>query len=566
MAASSSNVSSLSMLLIPLISIVIFLSSSPVYVHSFSSSFDANDLSMPGSCSGNPSSNELLASLTTSIEQIKTVTTLVAGFINQFDDFRLTNAVNDCIDLLDFSADELSWSASATQNPHGKDNSTGNRKSDLQSWLSAALGNQETCRDGFEGTNSFIANIIGTNLIQVSSLVRNVLGMVCNGVPSAGSSSLPSRTTKPAPLSKATKPSSKLPPPGNHPNRKLLRADDGDIKFPQWMKRADRRLLQVSPSGITANAVVAVDGSGTHATIMDAVLAAPDSSASRYVIHVKSGVYIENVEIKKKKWHIMIIGDGMNSTVITGNRNFIDGWTTFRSATFAVAGRGFIARDITFENTAGPEKHQAVALRSDSDLSAFYRCGILGYQDTLYAHSLRQFYRECKITGTVDFIFGNGAAIFQNCQILARKGLPNQKNTITAHGRKDPNQNTGFSIQFSNISADSDLFASGNMTQTYLGRPWKQYSRTVFMKSFMSSAIRPEGWLPWDGDFALDTLYYGEYMNYGPGAGLENRVKWPGYHPLYNSTQASFFTVGNFLDGNLWLPSTGVSFTAGLGE
>ncbi|KAI3927021.1 hypothetical protein MKW92_052126 [Papaver armeniacum] len=541
--ASSSNISSLSKLLHIILIISLLSCSSPVYAHSFSSSFDANDLSTAGSCSGNPSSNELLASLTSSIEQIKTVTTLVAGFINQFDDFRLTNAVNDCIDLLDFSADELSWSASATENPHGKDNSTGNRKSDLQSWLSAALGNQETCRDGFEGTNSFIANIIGTNLIQVSSLVRNVLGMVCNGVPSDGSSSLPSGTTKPAPLSKTTKPRSKLPPPGTRPNRKLMRVDDGRIKFPSWMKRADRRLF-------------ATDGSGTHATIMDAVLAAPDSSASRYVIHVK----------QEEKWHIMIIGDGMNSTIITGSRNFIDGWTTFRSATFAVAGRGFIARDITFENTAGPEKHQAVALRSDSDLSAFYRCGMLGYQDTLYAHSLRQFYRECKITGTVDFIFGNGAAIFQNCQILARKGLPNQKNTVTAHGRKDPNQNTGFSIQFSNISADSDLLGSVNTTQTYLGRPWKEYSRTVFMKSYMSSAIRPEGWLAWNGDFALDTLYYGEYMNYGPGAGLDNRVKWPGYHPIYNSTQASFFTVGNFLDGNLWLPSTGVSFTAGLGE
>ncbi|KAI3970054.1 hypothetical protein MKX01_015592 [Papaver californicum] len=564
MAASSSNIlSSLSMLLIILISLL--SCSSPVYSHSFSS-FDANDLSTSGSCSGNPYSNEFLASLTSSIEQIKTVTSLVAGFINQFDDFRLTNAVNDCIDLLDFSADELSWSASATENPHGKDNSTRNHKSDLQTWLSAALGNQETCRDGFEGTNSFIANIIGTNLIQVSSLVRNVLGMVCNGVPSASSSSS-SRTTKPAPLSKTTKPPSKLPPPGTHPNRKLMRVDDGStIRFPSWMKHADRRLLQVSPSGITANAIVAADGSGTHATIMDAVLAAPDSSASRYVIYVKKGVYKENVEIKKKKWHLMIIGDGMNSTIITGNRNFIDGWTTFRSATFAVAGRGFIARDITFENTAGPEKHQAVALRSDSDLSAFYRCGMLGYQDTLYAHSLRQFYRECKITGTVDFIFGNGAAIFQNCLILARKGLPNQKNTVTAHGRKDPNQNTGFSIHFSNISADSDLLGSVNTTQTYLGRPWKPYSRTVFMKSYMSSAIRPEGWLAWDGDLALDTLYYGEYMNYGPGAGLDNRVKWPGFHPIYNSTQASFFTVGQFLDGNLWLPSTGVSFTEGLGE
>ncbi|KAL5995064.1 hypothetical protein ACLOJK_025122 [Asimina triloba] len=235
----------------------------------------------------------------------------------------------------------------------------------------------------------------------------------------------------------------------------------------------------------------------------------------------------------------------------------------------AVAGRGFIARDITFENTAGPEKHQAVALRSDSDLSAYFRCGIYGYQDTLYAHSLRQFYRECRITGTIDFIFGNAAAVFQTSQILARKPLPNQKNTITAHGRKDPNQYSGFSIHNCNVTGDADLIASRNSTAaapTYLGRPWKLYSVTVFMHCFMGGVIRKEGWLEWAGDFALSTLYYGEYMNDGPGAGLEGRVVWPGYHVINDSSVANNFTVANFIDGNLWLPATGVRYTAGLGD
>lgn len=109
----------------------------------------------------------------------------------------------------------------------------------------------------------------------------------------------------------------------------------------------------------------------------------------------------------------------------------------------AVNGRGFLARDITFQNTAGPEKHQAVALRSDSDLSVFYRCAMRGYQDTLYTHTMRQFYRECTITGTVDFIFGDGTVVFQNCQILVKKGLPDQKNTITAQGRKEADQPSG---------------------------------------------------------------------------------------------------------------------------
>ncbi|CAL5392099.1 unnamed protein product [Camellia sinensis] len=221
----------------------------------------------------------------------------------------------------------------------------------------------------------------------------------------------------------------------------------------------------------------------------------------------------------------------------------------------AVNGQGFIARDMTFENTARPQKHQAVAFRSDSDLSVLFRCAIRGYQDTLYAHSLRQFCRECQITGTVDFVFGDGTVVFQNCRILARLGLPDQKNTITAQGRKDPSESSGFSIQFSNISAEPDLLASLNSTYTYLGQPWKLYSRTVIMQSYMSNAIRQEGWIEWNGNFALDTLFYGEFMNNGPGAGLGSRVKWPGFQTMNDSAQAYNFSVGQFILGNDWLPS-----------
>lgn len=230
-----------------------------------------------------------------------------------------------------------------------------------------------------------------------------------------------------------------------------------------------------------------------------------------------------------------------------------------------VKGQGFIARDITFENTAGPQKHQAVAFRSDSDLSVLFRCAIRGYQDTLYAHSLRQFYSDCIITGTVDFIFGDAAAVFQNCTILGRKGLSNQKNTITAQGRKDGDEPTGFSIQFCNISVEPDVLSSLNSTETYLGRPWKLYSRTVIMQSYISGAIKPQGWLEWNGNFALDTLYYGEYMNFGPGAGLGGRVNWPGFHAINDSAVANNFTVAQFIVGNSWLPMTGVKYTAGLG-
>lgn len=226
----------------------------------------------------------------------------------------------------------------------------------------------------------------------------------------------------------------------------------------------------------------------------------------------------------------------------------------------AVSSNEFIARGITFKNTAGPQNHQAVALRSGSDLSVFYRCGFEGYQDTLYVHSQRQFYKECYIYGTVDIIFGNGAAVFQNCMIFARRPMDKQKITITAQGRVDSNQPSGISIQYSRVMASGDLLPVLGSFKTYLGRPWKKYSRTVFLRTYLDSLVDSAGWLEWDGNFALDTLYYGEYGNMGPGSSTANRVKWRGYRVITNPIEASRFSVANFIAGQYWLPATNVPF------
>ncbi|XP_061997002.1 pectinesterase/pectinesterase inhibitor PPE8B-like [Rosa rugosa] len=469
--------------------------------------------------------SEFAGSIVNTIDVMQQVVSILSSVAKGFGDFRLSNAIDDCLDLMDSSADELSWTLSATQNQNGKHNSTGNLSSDLRTWLSATLFNQDTCSDGFDGTNGIVKDLVSGSLDQITSLVLELLGQV-------------------------------------HP---VSDQHESNGQTPAWFRSEDRKLLQAN--GMPVDVVVAQDGTGNFTNITSAILSVPDYSLKRYVIYVKRGVYKEYVEIKKKKWNIMMIGDGMDATVISGNHNYVDGWTTFRSATFAVSGRGFIARDITFENTAGPEKHMAVALRSDSDLSVFYRCEFRGYQDTLYTHSMRQFYRDCKISGTVDFIFGDGTVVFQNCQIQARQALPNQKNSITAHGRKYVDEPTGFSIQFCNISAHPDLLATpvNSSTPTYLGRPWKQFSRTIIMQSFMSNIIKPEGWLEWNGSMFLDSLFYGEYMNYGPGAGLGSRVTWPGYQKFNESGQAKNYTVSEFIEGNLWLPSTGVKYTAGFG-
>lgn len=453
------------------------------------------------------------------------------------------DALEDCLELLDMTVDDLSQALSKFSS---------NAPGDVKTFLSAGLTNQDTCMEGFATAAGVLKNQFLGGVIQISELVSNSLAM----------------------FNKISSGLDDMKRPPNSQNRRLLDLESGldrhdfgseENGFPGWLSAGDRRLLQVPQSNVTADVVVALDGTGNYTNITDAVIAAPDNSVKRYVIHVKAGVYHEQVVIKKKKTNLMFIGDGMDSTVVTGNLNVFDGTTTFHSASFAVSGSGFIARDIGFENTAGPFKNQAVALRVGSDQSVFYRCSMKGYQDTLYAHSLRQFYRECKIYGTVDFIFGNAAVVFQNCIILARKPLTNQTITVTAQGRKDPNQNTGTSIHNCNISAAPDLAPVKSLFPAYLGRPWRPFSRTVIMQSYLGDIIHPQGWVPWNAsNLNLDTLYYGEYMNFGPGAGVANRVQWPGFHSLNNSVEANSFTVAQFIDGNKWLPSTGVTYLSGL--
>ncbi|XAR71805.1 Pectinesterase [Bertholletia excelsa] len=319
------------------------------------------------------------------------------------------------------------------------------------------------------------------------------------------------------------------------------------------------KLVQAAQPG--ANLVVAQDGSGNYRTIKAALDAAAQRKGSgRFVIRVKSGIYKENLEIGNKMDNIMLVGDGMRNTVITGSRSVKGGSTTFNPATVAVTGDGFIARGITFRNTVGPQKHQAVALLSGSDLSVFYQCTFEGYHVT----SQRQFYKECHIYGTVDVIFGNAAVVLQSCMIYARRPLSGQRNTITAQGRTDPNENTRISIHNSRVMASSELRSVIGSVKTYLGRPWKEYSRTVFMKSYLDSLVEPAVWLEWDGNFALNTLYYGEYRNKGPGAPTGRRVRWRGYRVITASKEASSFTVENFIAGQSWLPATTVPFHSGL--
>lgn len=222
-----------------------------------------------------------------------------------------------------------------------------------------------------------------------------------------------------------------------------------------------------------------------------------------------------------------------------------------------------MAQSMGFRNTAGPEKHQAVALRVQADRSIFLNCRMEGYQDTLYSQTHRQFYRSCLITGTIDFIFGDSAAIFQNCVMYVRRPLDNQQTIVTAQGRTDRHETTGIVIQNCRILADASLEPDKTKIKSYLGRPWKEFSRTIIMQSEIGDLIHPDGWLPWDKDFGLKTLYYAEFNNKGPGASVAARVKWPGLKVI-NKDEATQYTVGPFIQGDSWVNAACVPVHFGL--
>ncbi|KAL5862944.1 hypothetical protein ACOSQ3_000458 [Xanthoceras sorbifolium] len=462
-------------------------------------------------------------------------------------------ALEDCRFLAGLNMDFLLTSFE-TVNATSKTLST-MKADDVQTLLSAILTNLQTCLDGLQATASAwsVKNGLSVPLSNDTKLYSVSLALVTRAWVPKKKKMNTWQPTKKQHLFKNGRFSFKMSGQTRAvyetvSRRKLLQTGDAE---------------QVVVSDIVT---VSQDGSGNFSTITDAINVAPNNtngSNGYFLIYVTAGVYEEYISIAKNKKYLMMMGDGINQTVITGNRSVVDGWTTFNSATFAVVAPNFVMVDITIQNTAGAVKHQAVALRSGADLSSFYRCSFEAYQDTLYTHSLRQFYSECDIYGTVDFIFGNAAVVLQNCNMYPRLPMSGQFNAITAQGRTDPNQNTGTSIHNCTIKAADDLASSNRTVQTYLGRPWKEYSRTVYMQSFIDSLINPAGWQLWSGDFALSTLYYAEYNNTGPGSNTSNRVTWPGYHVI-NATDAANFTVSNFLLGDDWLPQTGVPYTASL--
>ncbi|XP_027342694.1 probable pectinesterase/pectinesterase inhibitor 51 [Abrus precatorius] len=480
----------------------------------------------------NPTPLQLLQSaIAVTSDNLATAQSMVKSILASSSDSRnRTVAATTCIEVLTNSYHRISLANDAL--PRG-------RTKDARAWLSAALAYQYDCWNGLKYAND-------TQMVsKAMSFIDSLTTLSSNALSMAFSFDAFGTDT------------ASWKPPATERNGFWESAGSGGGSGPG----SDGGV----PSKLTPDVTVCKGGGNEcYKTVQEAVNAAPDNAAEtrRFVIHIKEGVYEETVRVPLGKRNVVFLGDGMGKTVITGSANVGQpGMTTYNSATVAVLGDGFMAKDLTIENTAGPDAHQAVALRLDSDLSVIESCEFLGNQDTLYAHSLRQFYKLCRIVGNVDFIFGNSAAIFQDCQILVRprqvKPEKGENNAITAHGRTDPAQTTGFVFQNCLINGTEDYMvlyrSKPQVHKNYLGRPWKEFSRTVFIRSVLEAIVIPQGWMPWSGDFALKTLYYGEFNNSGPGSDLSQRVSWSSKIP---SEHVLTYSVQNFIQGNDWIPSS----------
>jgi pectinesterase len=276
---------------------------------------------------------------------------------------------------------------------------------------------------------------------------------------------------------------------------------------------------------------VAQDGSGDYKTIQEAVNSIRDLGKQEVKIFIKKGVYREKLIIPSWKTNVSLIGEDAANTIITnadysgkgypGGKDAygLDKFSTYTSYTVLVQGDGFTAQNLTIENTSG-KVGQAVALHVEGDKAVVKNCRILGNQDTLYAATAgsRQYYSNCYIEGTTDFIFGEATAVFQGCTV---KSLANSYITAAA---------TTESQKFGFVFFDCKLVAAEGIDKVFLGRPWRPYAKTVFIKTEMGAHIVAEGWHPWPGDVMFPdkekTAYYAEYRNTGPGADTSKRAGW----------------------------------------
>lgn len=272
--------------------------------------------------------------------------------------------------------------------------------------------------------------------------------------------------------------------------------------------------------------VVAQDGSGDFFTVQEAIDAVPDFRKNvRTTILVRPGVYKEKIVIPASKINVALIGQ--EGAVLSyddyANRpnRFGENMGTSGSASCYIYAPDFYAENITFRNTAGAVG-QAVACFVCADRAFFKCCRFLGFQDTLYNYGkgCRNYFEDCYVEGTVDFIFGWSTVVFNRCHIHS---LGNGYVTAPA---------TDKGVAHGYVFYDCRLTADEAAERVYLSRPWRPYGQTVFIRCDLGRHIVPEGWHNWNKPEAEKTCFYAEYDSRGEGANDKARASFS--HRLKN--------------------------------
>lgn len=268
--------------------------------------------------------------------------------------------------------------------------------------------------------------------------------------------------------------------------------------------------------------VVAHEGKADYRTVQAALDAIPMHNGVPVTIFIRNGLYREKLYLDSTKDHVTLIGEDALHTILTydDHPGMIspggDSIDTRSSHSFLVRGNDFRAENITFRNDAGFTAGQAVALEVQGDRETFSDCRIIGNQDILFlnSESSRQYYTNCYIEGTTDFIFGPATAWFDHCHIHSKKN-----SHVTAASTPEGHP-YGFVFYECTLTGDTALH------NVSLGRPWKPYASVIYIYCNIGGHIRPEGWANWNKTDNYKTARFAEYKNYGPGAVVSSRIPW----------------------------------------
>jgi len=303
--------------------------------------------------------------------------------------------------------------------------------------------------------------------------------------------------------------------------------------------------------------VVSKDGKGNFTTVQQAIDAVENGSSTRTKILIKAGIYKEKITVPETKGAIVLEGENPQNTIITyddfASKKNLEGKDigTTGSSTIFIYSNDFTAKNISFENSSG-RVGQAVAVLTSGDRISFENCRFLGNQDTLYlkgAQDLidktkpsRNYFKNCYIEGTTDYIFGAGTAVFENCTIYSKETA----SYVTAASTPQENE-------FGFVFINSKIIGNAKENSVYLGRPWRPFAKTVYINCEINSTIKPEGWHNWSKPDAEKTTFYAEFNSKGSGANTSKRVAWS--HQL-TKEESKKYTTENILKGkDYWTPS-----------